>query len=238
MKTTVLYEDEYILVCKKPAGLAVESAAIGQMDMVSELKNYLKNPWLGVVHRLDQPVEGLLAFAKNSRAAADLSKQLQNNILQKQYLAVVCGTPRLPEGRLVDYIRKDPKIRRAGTTEKGQSGAKEAALDYRVLDQVMLPACDEPVSLLDVRIETGRFHQIRVQLSHAGHPLLGDRKYMTEASWEATKAAGVDSLALCASCLGFIHPFSGKKLHFQMRPESGAFALFEEKLKKMDDIVI
>ena len=94
MKTTILYEDEHILICRKPAGLAVESAAIGQMDMVSELKNYLKNPWLGVIHRLDQPVEGLLVFAKNSRAAANLSEQLQKNILQKQYLQYqACSFP-------------------------------------------------------------------------------------------------------------------------------------------------
>ena len=237
MKTTILYEDEHILICRKPAGLAVESAAIGQMDMVSELKNYLKNPWLGVIHRLDQPVEGLLVFAKNSRAAANLSEQLQKNILQKQYLAAVCGSPRPAANRLVDYIRKDPGTRRSQITQKGQPGAKEAVLMYEVLDTTSLPSCDHRISLLGVRIETGRFHQIRAQLSHAGHPLLGDRKYETVCSKEASEAAGADSLALCASRLDFVHPFSGKKLCFQMRPTLGAFALFEEKLKKLDDIV-
>lgn len=238
MKTAILYEDEHLLICRKPAGLAVESAALGQMDMVSELKNYLKSPWLGVIHRLDQPVEGLLVFAKNSRAAAKLSEQLRKNVLQKQYLTVVCGSPQPAASRLVDYMRKDPGARRAVIAQKGQPGAKEAALTYQALDTTCLPSCDCSISLLGVRIETGRFHQIRAQLFHAGYPLLGDQKYKTPCSQEASIAAGADSLALCASNLSFVHPFSGKKLCFQMRPVSGAFALFGEKLKKLDDIDI
>ena len=107
MRTEVIYEDHDLLVCRKPAGLAVESAEIGQMDMVSELKNYLKASYLGVVHRLDQPVEGLLVFAKNKRTAADLTKQLQDNTLKKQYLAMVSGKPGLDKARLVNYLKKD-----------------------------------------------------------------------------------------------------------------------------------
>lgn len=238
VKTTVLYEDEHLLICRKPAGLAVESAAIGQMDMVSELKNYLKSPWLGVIHRLDQPVEGLLVFAKNREAAANLSGQLTNNTLEKQYFAVVCGEPQPAKARLVDYMRKDPVTRRSQITKKGQPDAKRAVLTYRVLDTVRLPSGNCPVSLLGIRIETGRFHQIRTQLSHAGCPLLGDRKYETVHSREVSQAAGADSLALCACRLDLVHPLSGKKLHFQICPISGAFALFGETLKKMDDIVI
>lgn len=235
MKTKIIYEDKDLLVCHKPAGLAVESAGIGQMDMVSELKNYLKSPYLGVVHRLDQPVEGLLVFAKNKAAAADLSRQLQKDILNKEYSAVVCGQPSEKEAKLVDYLVKDNKSRTACVTAKEQEAAKEAILTYRVSETCEIEqACGETkghlhkVSLLTVQIQTGRFHQIRAQLSHMGNPILGDQKYASPLSAEVSKAVGARNVALCAGKISFIHPSSKEKMTFEIEPKEGAFALFKK----------
>ena len=126
MRTEILYEDKSIMVVRKPAGLAVQSAGIGQPDVVSELKSYLAKlpsagrpgkgePYLGIVHRLDQPVEGLLVFAKDKKAAATLSKQLTEGALNKHYYAVLCGYPDCPEGDLVDYLRKEGNMALAVT---------------------------------------------------------------------------------------------------------------------------
>ena len=210
MKTIIVHEDRDILVCHKPAGLAVENAAIGRMDMVSELKNYLKSPYLGVVHRLDQPVEGLLVFAKNPKAAASVSKQLQQNTLNKEYFAVVCGKPDQEAGRLVDYLQKDNKTRTAKVVKKGAPDAKEAILDYQILQAKK----DGQIRLLRIRIETGRFHQIRAQLSNAGFPILGDRKYGDTESLALSQQVGASNVALCACGLEFKHPVTGKKLKF------------------------
>ena len=191
MKTEILYEDNSILVIRKPAGLAVQSAGIGQPDVVSELKSYLAKlpsagrpgkgePYLGIVHRLDQPVEGLLVFAKDKKAAATLSKQLTEGALNKHYYAVLCGYPDCPEGDLVDYLRKEGNVAVAVTgREQEFADAKIAVLHYRILEEINDPS---PLALADVTIGTGRFHQIRVQFAHAGFPLLGDTKYGTAAS--------------------------------------------------------
>ena len=103
MKTEIIYEDANILVCYKPAGLPVQTAKVGQMDLVSELKNYLHSAYLGIIHRLDQPVEGLLVFAKDTKSAATLSACLQKGTLNKQYYGVISGKPSAPGGELVDY---------------------------------------------------------------------------------------------------------------------------------------
>ena len=186
MKTEILYEDNSILVIRKPAGLAVQSAGIGQPDVVSELKSYLAKlpgagrpgkgePYLGIVHRLDQPVEGLLVFAKDKKAAAALSKQLTEGALNKHYYAVLCGYPDCPEGDLVDYLRKEGNVAVAVTgREQEFADAKIAVLHYRILEEINDPS---PLALADVTIGTGRFHQIRVQFAHAGFPLLGDTKW-------------------------------------------------------------
>lgn len=224
MKTQIIYEDKEILVCHKPAGLAVENAAVGRMDMVSELKNYMKSAYLGVVHRLDQPVEGLLVFAKNQKAAAQLSKQLQQNTLNKEYFAVVCGQPDCAKGRLVDYLAKDNKTRMAKVVSKGTAEGKEAILEYEVLETIQKD--DVEISLLKIQIGTGRFHQIRAQLSNAGYPILGDQKYGNELSALVSLNTGTKNVALCAMSLDFIHPTSADKMSFEIKPESDVFGLF------------
>ncbi len=232
MQTQIVYEDEAVLVIRKPAGLATESAGIGQKDVVSELKNYVakkspgKMPYLGVIHRLDQPVEGLLVFAKTKKAAENLTAQLGKGTLKKEYLAVVCG--KVPEntGRLVDYLAK----------EKGMAVVKEAA-DAQI-KQVADPQAKKAVltytkkaetekfTLLAVQIETGRFHQIRAQLSHAGFPILGDEKYGSEESKELSQEKKIRFTALCATSLSFKHPVTGKVMTFVQAPQNPAFADF------------
>lgn len=224
MQTQIVYEDEAVLVIRKPAGLATESAGIGQKDVVSELKNYVakknpgKMPYLGVVHRLDQPVEGLLVFAKTKKAAENLTAQLGKGTLKKEYLAVVCG--KVPEntGRLVDYLAKEKGM--AVVKDAADAQAKKAVLTYTKKAET------EELTLLAVQIETGRFHQIRAQLSHAGFPILGDEKYGSEESKELSREKKIRFTALCAASLSFRHPVTGKTMAFTQAPQNPAFAEF------------
>ncbi len=224
MQTQIVYEDEAVLVIRKPAGLATESAGIGQKDVVSELKNYVakknpgKMPYLGVVHRLDQPVEGLLVFAKTKKAADNLTAQLGKGTLKKEYLAVVCG--KVPEntGRLVDYLAKEKGM--AVVKDAADTQAKKAVLSYTKKAET------EKFTLLAVQIETGRFHQIRAQLSHAGFPILGDEKYGSEESKELSREKKIRFTALCAASLSFRHPVTGKTMAFTQAPQNPAFAEF------------
>ena len=256
MQTQIVYEDEAVLVIRKPAGLATESAGIGQKDVVSELKNYVakknpgKMPYLGTVHRLDQPVEGLLVFAKTKKAAEDLTTQLGKGTLKKEYLAVVCG--KVPEntGRLVDYLIKvngmavikdaadaqikdaaDVQVKNAADakTEKDVDAQAEKAADPQAKKAVLTytkKAETEKFTLLAVQIETGRFHQIRAQLSHAGFPILGDEKYGSEESKELSREKKIRFTALCAASLSFRHPVTGKTMAFTQTPQNPAFADF------------
>lgn len=230
MRTKILYEDKDVLVVYKPAGLAVQTAHVGQQDVESDLKNYLTgqqgSPYVGIVHRLDQPVEGLLVFAKTREAAADLNRQLQNGDFCKEYLAVVCGKPTREEEELVNFLLKE----KGRAYVFGQAGnppkdAKRAVLHYKVEAQNKTAAGE--LSLLRVRLETGRFHQIRAQLSHAGVPILGDSKYSSEASGQMSSELGIRHTALCACKLCFRHPGNGEEMEYTVNPENPAFSFFE-----------
>lgn len=221
MRCKIIYEDEKILVIHKPAGLATQSAAVGQPDAVSELKKYLvsngKAPYLGIVHRLDQPVEGLLVFAKTPDAAAALSKALAGKTLNKRYYAAVCGIPRKVRGELEDDLRKEGNLARIVTGQaENFPDAKRAKLSYRLELSRQTPKGE--ISLLEVQIETGRFHQIRAQLSHAGFPILGDQKYGTEASKALGRALGFQTVGLCAYSLELRHPKTKKMLTWECKP--------------------
>ena len=222
----ILYEDKDIIVCHKAAGIAVQNARIGAADMESSLKNHLaaknpgKMPYLAIIHRLDQPVEGVLVFAKNKKAAAGLTGQITSGTVTKEYLAVTDQGPEKIQGHLEDYLKKNGKTNTSSVVAPNTDGAKKAALDYEVLDE--LP--DERTStgkriLIRIQLETGRHHQIRVQMSHAGMPLLGDRKYYPE---DLSRYP----LGLCSCHLVFRHPVTGKKMEFCVTPKGECFAGF------------
>ena len=220
MKAKIVYEDEEILVCHKPAGLATQTGRVGQQDLVSEIKNYLgTNPYLGLIHRLDQPVEGLLVFAKTASAAKELSRQLTDSILNKQYLAIVLGKGFSKETTLENYLIKDNKTNTSRVAGEKEKGAKQAKL----LAKTLFYNEEKQISKIEVTLFTGRHHQIRVQLANAGLPLLGDSKYGTEASIARSKELGVRNVALCANHLTFLHPKTKKAMDFQIEPEGEIF---------------
>lgn len=232
MRTKIIYEDKHIIVAHKPAGLATQTAKVGQQDMVSELKNYLaagkkgKAPYLAVIHRLDQPVEGLLVFAKEKRAAAALTKQLTEGTLNKQYYAVICGKPEQTSGELVDYLYKDVVKEGKAQVVTGQQerypDAKKAVLQYQILKEL---STEKQIFMMDIHIDTGRFHQIRAQMSHAGMPLLGDSKYGSDCSKELSRELGIRNVALCAYELDFTHPITNKRMAYKTTPENPAFSV-------------
>lgn len=220
----IIYEDKDILVCRKPAGLPTQSAKITVPDLVSELRNYLaekKESYLGVVHRLDQPVEGLLVFAKNKAAAKKLSEQLKTSSFDKVYYAVAFNQPPVQEGMLEDYMIKDGS--RAKIVPADTPGAKKAVLHYRLI------AMKKGRALYEVRLETGRFHQIRAQMAHAGMPLLGDKKYADAAINIYSEAHGIKNVALCAFKLKLIHPGTGEEMLFISKPVGEVFQDFKKE---------
>lgn len=218
----IIYEDPHILVCQKPAGLPVQNASFGKKDLESVLKTYLfekegkANPYLGIIHRLDQPVQGLVVFAKNKKSAAALSAQVQDGRMKKYYRAVTCGIPQKQEERLIHYLRKNGKTNTSEVVSEKTQGAKKAELFYRVLDT------KDAYALAEIELFTGRHHQIRVQMAANQTPLYGDQKY----NKQAQKG---EMIALCACRLEFTHPVTGKKERFTCKPTGTAFSLFSQE---------
>lgn len=218
MNPTILYEDKQIIVCIKPAGTPTQSAKVQVPDMVSILKKYLfqngsekKEPYLAVIHRLDQPVEGILVFAKTPAAAKELNLQLQKSNFEKHYVALLCGTLPSQKGTLCHYLCKDGRTNLSKVCSAQTPQAKKAVLDYHVVqvDDTKEP----PVSFVEILLHTGRHHQIRVQMSHIGCPIVGDKKYNPAAP------DGYLPLCLCASKLHFIHPSTKKEMSFTHTPD-------------------
>lgn len=246
MRTKIIYEDKDLLVIQKPAGLATQTARVDQPDVVSELKNYLSgSPYVGVVHRLDQPVEGLLVFGKHKASTASLTAQLghgnQDGTLNKRYYCVICGKAPASSGRLVDYLYKDASGKStvvSADAAKQDSRVKKAILQYHILQEIEVSASESnlpqltgmssPIllSLADVEIYTGRFHQIRCQMAHAGMCLLGDGKYGDNHARNISEQLGIRSVSLCAYGLDFVHPASKKNMHFQIKPDGLGFHFF------------
>ena len=229
----IIYEDKDIIVCHKMAGLAVQTGKIGTLDLVSELKNYLlksqvtklsKEPYLGVVHRLDQPVEGVILFAKNQTVAGFLSKQLTTGIMNKCYYAVAAGDfdKEKEQGVLIDYLLKDNKTNSSYVTTKEKG--KESKLEYTLIGKATKD--DKNYAFFDIHLLTGRHHQIRVQMSNANMPLLGDKKYGNEFSNNLSVELNVKNVALCAYKLEFVHPGTKKKMEFKIKPEGKIFEQF------------
>ena len=216
----IIYEDSHICVCHKPSGLAVQNASFGRKDLESILKTYYfeqtgkANPYLGIVHRLDQPVQGLVVFARNPRSAAGLSAQVQDGRMKKYYQAVTCGIPEKKSDRLIHYLKKNGKTNLSEVVSSKTVGAKKAELQYHILKE------KEQMALAEIELFTGRHHQIRVQMAANGTPLYGDQKY----NQQAKKG---EMIALCAHRLQFIHPATGKRMEFIVQPSGSAFELLE-----------
>ena len=228
MEIDILYEDGQLLVCRKPAGVPVQSGKVGQKDMVSILRNYRNgkecDTYIGLVHRLDQPVQGVMVFAKTKMAAAELSRQITDGRMKKQYLAVTCGKPMKKQGALVDYLLKDGRTNTSSIVPEGTKGAKRAELRYRIIAET------PGYALAEIELLTGRHHQIRVQMAGAGMPLAGDRKYNLSDAGQTEKY-----VTLAAHRLSFEHPVLKKEICFEGKPEGAIFKKFESFPEKTDE---
>lgn len=213
----MIYEDKDVIVCHKPAGLPVQTKNLTAKDLESLLKNHLSKtsvavpPYLAAINRLDQPVEGLILFAKNAKAANGLTKQLCEGKIKKEYLAITSSIPSISSQTLTDYLQKDGKSNLSCIVSSSVKGAKKAVLDYEIITE------NAKHALLKVCLKTGRHHQIRVQLSHMGTPLLGDLKY---------GGAPSSQLCLCSSHLSFFHPVTATTMDFRVQPKNPEFVSY------------
>ena len=213
----ILYEDNHLLVVEKPINVLVQADNTGDKDLLTLLKKYLKekyqkpgNVYLGLVHRLDRVVGGVMVFAKTSKAAARLTRQVQNHELKKVYYAVLCGTLK-GNGRLENYLLKDEKSNTSFVDKRG----KLSILDYEVLD------VQNNYSLVKIYLKTGRHHQIRVQFSHLGYPLYGDARY----NKHYRKG---EQIALFSKELSFYHPITKEYVTFSLDlPTRYPYTLFQ-----------
>lgn len=219
----VLYEDNHIIVVIKPYNIPSQSDKTNDIDMLSLVKEYIKekyqkpgNVYVGLVHRLDRPVGGIMVFAKTSKAASRLSESIRNKSFSKTYLAVVNGKFEKQNGILENYLWKDEALNMSKVVSKDKKGAKLARLTYEVLTE------KNDLSLVKINLETGRHHQIRVQFSNAGHSLYGDQKY--------GKGSMGKQIALWAYRLEFKHPVKDEIMKFEALPEKND--VFDELIKK------
>ena len=209
----VLYEDNQIIVVEKDPNIPSQADKTGDIDMLTMVKQYIKEKYnkpgevyIGLVHRLDRPVGGVMVFARTSKAASRLSEQVRNKKLKKTYIAVVDGEIKEKSGVLEDYLYKDERNNKSTVVNEGKKNAKLAKLEYEVLD------FDEKRNLSTVKIKlyTGRHHQIRVQFANAGHSLYGDQKYGTRGKGK--------QIRLWAYELEFEHPVKKEMMTFKSIP--------------------
>lgn len=229
IKDIIIYEDSDIIAVRKPCGVASQTERGGAQDMVSMLMNYFHRqgqgmPYVGVVHRLDKNVGGVMVYAKNKKAAANLSSQMAapaaggKKAAVKKYYAVIYGGEKLgTEGVLSDMLVRDGRTNTSGVAERGERDAKRAELEYRVSAVGSLNGTE--VRVLDITLMTGRHHQIRVQLSSRGCPLVGDKKYGAEANAEC----GYRGVGLYSYSLTVRHPSTGREMTFTAEPEGDIF---------------
>ncbi len=199
----LIYVDKDIIVCVKPARVLSTDEPGGLPDLVREALGDSKAD-VRTVHRLDRVVSGLMVLARNSKAASELSRQIREDSFEKEYLAVVHGLPEQTEGTLRDLLFRDKARRMTMVATEPAKGVQEAVLHYQVLAQT------PEMSRVRIQLQTGRTHQIRVQFSSRGWPLVGERKYaVLEDSCE---------IALWSYRLGFTHPGTGERLSFRKEP--------------------
>lgn len=213
-KLNVIYEDNHIIVVEKPVNVPSQGDKTGDMDMLTLVKAYIKEKYnkpgevyLGLIHRLDRPVGGVMVFARTSKAAARLSEQVRNKDFRKKYLVIADGKFEENKGVLENYLLKNEKTNTSKVVKEGTRNAKLAILDYEVLkynEEINL-------SVVKVNLHTGRHHQIRVQMANAGHSICGDQKY-------GTRGRG-KQICLWAYELTILHPITKEEMTFKVLPE-------------------
>ncbi len=211
----VLFEDNHIIVVEKQPNIPSQADKSTNQDMLTIVKQYIKekynktgNVYLGLIHRLDRPVGGIMIFAKTSKSASRLSNQVRQKGFKKRYLAVVDGKFEKKEGTLENYLYKDEKNNKSKVVKKEKKNAKLAKLDYKVLKYNKV----KNLTLVEINLYTGRHHQIRVQLSNYGHSIFGDQKYGTRGKGK--------QIALWAYELTIEHPITKEKMTFRNFPET------------------
>ncbi len=223
-KLKVVFEDNHIIVVEKPVNTPSQGDKTGDVDMLSIIKNYLKekynkagNVYLGLIHRLDRPVGGIMVFAKTSKAAARLSEQVREKVFKKTYLVIANGKFETKQGVLEDYLLKNEKNNISKVVKEGTKNSKFASLDYEVLKYNK----EIDLSVLKINLHTGRHHQIRVQLSSRNHSIYGDQKYGGRGKGK--------QIALWAYQLEIEHPITKEKVKFTSTPEQiGSWKILED----------
>lgn len=202
----ILYADDAVIVCIKPARVLSTDEPGGLPELV-RLALGNSEADIRTVHRLDRVVSGVMVLARSAAAASELSRQVRENEFQKEYLAVLHGTPEKPNGTLTDLLYRDKARRMTMVATEPGKGVQEAVLDYRLLDRA------GELSKVEIHLRTGRTHQIRVQFASRGMPLVGERKYaLLEDPWE---------IALWSHRIGFAHPATGAWMEFSREPPRG-----------------
>lgn len=211
-KFIILYEDNHIIVVMKPQNLASCPDESGDENLLDEIREYIKvtyekpgNVYVGLVHRLDRPTGGVMVFAKTSKAAGRLGEQMKTGDFEKKYLAVLNGTPNPQQATLVNYLKKNTVNNMVYLCTQATDGAKMASLDYRVVES------EDKFSLVELKLHTGRSHQIRVQMAGIAHPVYGDMRYGGERAQKG-------KLALWAYSLSFTHPVTKERMKFICEP--------------------
>lgn len=209
---TILHEDNHIIVVMKPQGLPSCGDESGDDNMLDQVRRYVKekynkpgNVYIGLIHRLDRPTGGIMIFAKTSKAASRLAEQMRSGDFEKKYLAVLVGVPKEAQGTLVNYLKKNPVNNIVYICTQTTDGAKLASLDYKVLEE------KGGYCLAEIKLHTGRTHQIRVQMAGISHPVYGDMRYGGE-------SAKKGNLALWAYSLSFTHPVTKERMRFLLEP--------------------
>jgi len=212
----ILYEDNHLLVAVKPHGMLSQADDTGDADILTLLKEYIKiscnkpgNVYLGLVHRLDRPVGGLMVFAKTSKAAARLSEQIRERNFRKSYIALVHGLPNPSKATLQNHLVKDHTKNIVFEVSSNDKRGTKAILDYEVMDS------HDGLSLLKIELRTGRPHQIRAQLAFSGCPIYGDKKYGSCAEGDPR------AISLWSAILSFMHPTRKVQMEFKVDPPSG-----------------
>ena len=224
---TIIYEDNHILVVVKPFNVPSQEDASKDPDMLTLLKEYLRerydkqgNVFLGLVHRLDRPTGGVMVFAKTSKAAERLFESITQGDFEKKYFAVLSDIPKEKHGRLENYLAKDETKNVVSVVPMTVKGAKQAVLDYKILEK------KEPMCLAEIQLYTGRSHQIRVQTAYIGCPVVGDQKYAGK------KYVRSEHLALWSTEIKFTHPTKKEVMVFRAFPDETAFPWSEFDIER------